>query len=354
MLLLCSALTSSAQVYEIPTSKSRAVSGKGDEGGFSQQSSFAADRPFSGVYQLPSIQKSRADLSENTPLYLFQDTLTLAALQGSVRSVDSVLDLSVLKEPSAYKNANTTNLKVSDSQARGISAGLRQISAAYKRPGKTSETASCSTVAMSVGHRIRIDPSLVLEIVESEVSSRADCACEIVKVAIKASGADESLVGAIAEVAIMAAPESIRIISQCAIAANPDALTAVQAVLAKLDPNRGDTSYSAKDAKSGGDRRNSADGRSDSDAADGRDGDNGGDYSSGRDLFDERDGIAGSELTSGRNGSDSIDVTDAVASAVSPPSNPLNLTLPPAFTAPPSFPSQFVPPESITNPNPAP
>jgi hypothetical protein len=41
----------------------------------------------------------------------------------------------------------------------------------------------------------------------------------------------------------------MRLIAQCAIAAAPDALTDVQAVLAKLDPNSGEAGDSGKSAK---------------------------------------------------------------------------------------------------------
>ncbi|NJM38324.1 MAG: hypothetical protein HC845_10955 [Akkermansiaceae bacterium] len=76
------------------------------------------------------------------------------------------------------------------------------------------------------------------------------CACEIVKSAIEASVADTKIVAAIVEAAAMAAPEQMRLISQCAVAVAPDALSAVQAVLAKLDPNLGETGASSKGSKS--------------------------------------------------------------------------------------------------------
>lgn len=51
------------------------------------------------------------------------------------------------------------------------------------------------------------------------------------------------------ETAVTTAPEHLRLISQCAIAAAPEALAEVQALLAKLDPGSGESGKSAKGAK---------------------------------------------------------------------------------------------------------
>ena len=98
---------------------------------------------------------------------------------------------------------------------------------------------------------ISLDPATTLEIVASEVSANPGCACEIVKAAIQTAGDDSPLVTGIVESSITAAPEHMRLISQCAIAAAPESLAAIQELLAKLDPNGGDSPASAKNAKSG-------------------------------------------------------------------------------------------------------
>ncbi|MFD2256395.1 hypothetical protein ACFSSA_06895 [Luteolibacter algae] len=295
LLIMCSSLPAAAQMIEVPSAKNTTTGHKVEGLDSSEHASFAADRSLSGVYQLPSVRKAQADLSETAPVYVNQDALTLNDKRFAGRKTENVLDLSVLKEPSVYRTASRVRMQVSDQQATGIHAGLAEISAAYQKPGQKSDNADCESVSMSVEHRIQMDTSKVLEIVESEIGANANCACEIVKIAIKASGADEGLVGDITEVAITSAPQSMRMISQCAIAAMPEALPAVQAVLAKLDPNRGDTSYSAKDAKSG---------------------------------------------------------KEAVAAAVSPPEEPPNpLDLPPPLF-PPLPPPPVYPPPEVTDPNP--
>ncbi len=294
ILALLAAVPAHAQMIEVSLAKSSADARSVMQDS-PDQTSFAADQALSGLHQLPAVSKAHADLSEINPVFISQDASTLSARRASARKIEQVLDLSLLKQASAYRTASTVKMKVSDQQGYGINAGLREISAAYQTP--TSD-ADCDSVSLSVRHRVEIDPSEVLEIVSSEISANASCACEIVKSAIIASGADVALVGDITEVAITSAPESMRMISQCAIAAMPEALAEVQKVLAKLDPNRGDSSYSSKDSKSG---------------------------------------------------------KDAIASAVSPPEpwNPLILP-PPLTTLIPLVPNTPIPPDPmvVTNPNP--
>lgn len=297
--ILCGAITANAQMIEMPYSPS----GQVEDLGNADPSSFASDKFLSGVYQLPEVRKTQADLSETAPLFVNQDPLTLSDRRSTARRVENVLDLSVLRETSAYRHADRIKIKVSDAQATGIQAGLAELAAAYRQPGDSSDSADCPSVAMSVEQRIKLDPSEVLSIVESEIGANPNCACEIVKMAIKASGADEALVGDITEVAITAAPQSMRMISQCAIAAMPEALASVQAVLAKLDPNSGDTS-SSKGAKS---------------------------------------------AKSSKSGKDA---KAAIASEVTPPvepPNPLDLPVP---IYPPLPPPPYIPPPEVTDPNP--
>lgn len=110
-------------------------------------------------------------------------------------------------------------------------------------------TVDCGALTLSVKAAVTADQSKVLQIVSTEVAAAPDCACEVVKAAIEGSSANVETVAAIVEAASIAAPEQMRLVSQCAVAVAPDALGAVQAVLAKLDPNLGETGPSSKDAK---------------------------------------------------------------------------------------------------------
>ena len=112
-----------------------------------------------------------------------------------------------------------------------------------------SAEVDCLKLSLSVKHAVAAEQSKVLEIVSSQVSAAPGCACEVVKAAIEGAQAKPETVAAIVEAAVTAAPEQMRLISQCAVAVAPDALTQVQAVLAKLDPNRGESTGSAKSAK---------------------------------------------------------------------------------------------------------
>ncbi|MDP3851040.1 MAG: hypothetical protein Q8Q59_11080 [Luteolibacter sp.] len=107
----------------------------------------------------------------------------------------------------------------------------------------------CQKLSLSVKAAVVAEQSRILEIVATEVASAPGCSCEVVKAAIEGSSADVPTVVAIVETAITAAPDQMRIIAQCAIAVAPDSLTKVQAVLAKFDPNSGESGDSAKSAK---------------------------------------------------------------------------------------------------------
>jgi hypothetical protein len=106
----------------------------------------------------------------------------------------------------------------------------------------------CVKIAFEVRNAAKDFPDKILENVAEYVSESPKCACEVVKAAIEATSASEDLVAAIVETAIVASPEQMRIIAQCAVAVAPDALPKVQAVLAKLDVNSGEAA-SAKSAK---------------------------------------------------------------------------------------------------------
>lgn len=116
-------------------------------------------------------------------------------------------------------------------------------------PAVSLAEGDCLSLAVSVKHSVAAKPADVLQIVEKEVSANADCACEVVKAAIQGAEADAETVASIVEVAASVAPDKMRLISQCAVAVAPEALTDVQAVMSRLDPNRGESGYSSKGAK---------------------------------------------------------------------------------------------------------
>ncbi len=115
----------------------------------------------------------------------------------------------------------------------------------------------CVGIYQRVTTLVASEPERVVEIVSTEVAANQSCSCEVVKAAIKQSKPEVTVVAAIVEAAILAAPEQMRITAQCAIAAAPDATAEVNSVVARLDPNSGDgatqgaKSAIREDAKSG-------------------------------------------------------------------------------------------------------
>ena len=218
----------------------------------SRNSNLADDSALPGNYEVPAVNKAQGQLSDGKPVYAAQDALTLNTEASSPRNVESVVDLNVLRQPSPYRRiAVSANGGAPSEMATGnLQNGLALISAVYRESGKSEKGADCLKVALSAEQRIKLDPAKVLEVVESEVGANPTCACEIVKMAINSSEADVSLVVSIVESAITVSPESMRLVSQCAIATMPESITAVQALLAKLDPNSGDESPSSKSSKS--------------------------------------------------------------------------------------------------------
>ncbi|MDB6077872.1 MAG: hypothetical protein JWO82_1619 [Akkermansiaceae bacterium] len=118
-------------------------------------------------------------------------------------------------------------------------------------PAAAMADQDCIKLAVSVKHAVSAKPSEVLQIVEAQVSANPNCACEVVKAAIQSSQADSKMIASIVETASKAAPDKMRLVAQCAVAIAPDSLADVQAVMARLDPNKGERSYSSKSSKAG-------------------------------------------------------------------------------------------------------
>jgi len=196
-----------------------------------------------GTYEVPA-SKAAATLNEGT-IYVSQDLSTLDARQGRQREVDSVVDLGVLRNPSPFRKvAMAAGTSGTEAVAKSLPANLALISATYRAPSESTQAIDCPVLGISVGQRVKMDPSLILETVEAEIAANPSCACEIVKAALTAIGATPDQTAQVVETAILAAPDSMRLVSQCAIAAVPDSLTAVQTVLAKLDPGSGESGSS--------------------------------------------------------------------------------------------------------------
>ncbi|MBT8038543.1 MAG: hypothetical protein KJO21_13495 [Verrucomicrobiae bacterium] len=115
-----------------------------------------------------------------------------------------------------------------------------------------AEAPDCYKLSSAVKQAVAAHPEKVLELVAAQVAQNESCACEVVKAAIVASGADKQLVAGIVEAAIEVAPSKVRIIGQCAVAVAPDALAEVQAVVTQYGAASGDSGLGAKGGEKGG------------------------------------------------------------------------------------------------------
>lgn len=199
----------------------------------------------------PAIGKVEASPADTRLLYQVQKSRALDALGIPTQEIGTAFHVDLLRQPSIYREISKTGLspRFEDSQEL-LGESLALLSATYREPGTPAGREGCGGIARSIGRNHKIEPEAILETVAAEVAANPSCACEIVKSAIQASPADPSLVVAIVETSIIAAPDQMRVISQCAIATAPESLAAIQELLAKLDPNAGESGSSSKGAKS--------------------------------------------------------------------------------------------------------
>lgn len=237
-----------------------AMPGFGQNLGFSEPSANGLPRGFSteahlldapglppAAYQVPAVEHANPAVPDAE--LVLNDTAPAAAKRPTGLT-------GLLSKPSALGElASHPSQPGLEASVKEMQLGLALLTAVYRPQGDKVASADCPLLAIVIERRVAAEPAKVLEFVESEVSLNPNCACEIVKAAIKGSEADAAMVASIVETACMAAPEMMRIISQCAIATVPDALAGVQAVLAKLDPNAGRPGDSSKSAKSGKDAK---------------------------------------------------------------------------------------------------
>ena len=203
---------------------------------------------------LPRAEKAESAPTDSNPTYPAQDMMTLEARVPRNRPVDSVVDLAVLTRPSPFREMAVGSTDRADNlPTERVKNDLAVISATYRESGLVGS--DCQSISLSVGQRLKLDDSTLLEIVEDEVGANPDCSCEIVKTAIKAADADVETVISIVETSINAAPEKMRIISQCAIATVPESLSGIQALMARYDANAGEVATSSKSAKSSKDSK---------------------------------------------------------------------------------------------------
>lgn len=198
-----------------------------------------------GFYSQADWQTAESSLAESAPIVAGQN---LGNLSLDATPQEKPNAQSVLKNPSPFRRLLVSTQNAADIPSEELRNRLAAASATYRVEGDPAEEEDCQAIHHTLSIRIAQKRQLVLEIVAEEVAAHPSCVCEIVKTAISASEADAETVAAIVETVSMVDPAHMRMASQCAIAAAPDAVAAVQGVLARLERNSGEGS-SAKSGK---------------------------------------------------------------------------------------------------------
>jgi hypothetical protein len=110
---------------------------------------------------------------------------------------------------------------------------------AASAPLSAQAPVDCGRIGRIVSREVRKDSTKLLEVVDKYTKASPQCACDVVKAAIKASNADGKTVGSIVETAGLAAPDSLDIIEQCALAAAPDAKSFIETAVASVEAGGG-------------------------------------------------------------------------------------------------------------------
>ena len=214
----------------------------------------------------PLVGVTPENFSSQQPWYLIQDQATLGysvaptvtrpwSLESQLRrNAGPLLKLAVNR---AEKPPTATGGITVRSPAQELGFALSMLAAIYRADDTPAEPGAANDLeyALSIRHKIRETPDKLLEIVAAEITANPKKVCEIVKAAIKATDGSNKVVANIVETASMTKPESMRLAAQCAVASVPDSLSAVQAVLAQLDPACGNLGKDSKDAKSSKDSK---------------------------------------------------------------------------------------------------
>ncbi|MFM7181465.1 MAG: hypothetical protein ACKO2G_08385 [Verrucomicrobiales bacterium] len=101
----------------------------------------------------------------------------------------------------------------------------------------------CASVAAAVETSVKADKSTVLAVVAAKIKEAPDCACDVVKSAIRATNASNELTGQIVESAVRAEPSQYKVIVECAVAVNSGAAAEIRAALQRV--------FGGKDGQSG-------------------------------------------------------------------------------------------------------
>ncbi len=208
----------------------------------------------------PMVGVSPENFSAEQPWYLVQDQASLGfsevptvtrpwSLESQLRSNAGPL-LKLPGNGSTFKAVESAGF-ASRAPARDLSFALSLLASIYRADGVRPEGSVGDDLefSLSIRHKIREAPDKLLEIVAAEITANPEKVCEIVKATIKGSDGSSEVIASIVETASITKPEHMRLAAQCAVASVPESLSAVQEVLARLDPAGRSVGNDSKDSK---------------------------------------------------------------------------------------------------------
>lgn len=208
----------------------------------------------------PLVGVSPENFSADQPWYLIQDQASLGfsevptvtrpwSLESQLRR--NAGPLLKLSESNSSSKTVGGNWITGRTPTRELSFALSLLAAIYRADGVQAEGAVSDELefSLNIRHKIREAPDKLLDIVAAEITANPDKVCEIVKASIKGSDGSSEMIANIVETASITKPEDMRLAAQCAVASVPESLSAVQEVLAKLDPAGRSVGNDSKDSK---------------------------------------------------------------------------------------------------------
>ncbi|MEM9478529.1 MAG: hypothetical protein AAGA58_02580 [Verrucomicrobiota bacterium] len=97
-----------------------------------------------------------------------------------------------------------------------------------------SAAKDCDKAAEKLESAIEKKPEEVLVLLTKSLGKNEDCACELIKVAIETTDADVALVRQIVTAAVLVEDVNPATVAECAIAARPEAASAIKAALVEV------------------------------------------------------------------------------------------------------------------------
>ncbi|RYD28165.1 MAG: hypothetical protein EOP87_20055, partial [Verrucomicrobiaceae bacterium] len=125
-----------------------------------------------GTYEVPAM-KAAPHFKEGAGIFATQNHGTLGVTGMVPADVADAVDLSTLREPSPFRRAAmSAGISGTEASASNLPLGLALLAATYSVPADAPGKIPCSELGLSVGQRVKLDPSKILEIVELAITAQ--------------------------------------------------------------------------------------------------------------------------------------------------------------------------------------